>query len=106
MVDYTLSKYIIETEYNGYVVLYHLIYTHIIGLSRETYLNIKTGKSEEVKEKTLQQLIDLGFLVPSTVDEKEIVKLKMNSLKYTPLQMGIFVSLTSACNLKCPFHEK
>jgi uncharacterized protein len=66
-------------------------------------LNIKTGKSEEVKEKTLQQLIDLGFLVPSTVDEKEIVKLKMNSLKYTPLQMGIFVSLTSACNLKCPY---
>lgn len=102
-----VSKYILEIPYaignTRYHILYHMLYKSLIAISPTIWETINSRNFENVPKKVLSQLIELGFLVPEGIDETEVMRTLINLQKYNPAHMGIFVNLTSRCNLACPY---
>ncbi|WP_133015311.1 radical SAM/SPASM domain-containing protein [Clostridium cuniculi] len=92
------SKYNIEILGKKDVAIYNLLNRSIILLDKDIYNSylINTLEDEEIK-----YLSEIGILIEDGIDEVEVMKQKINSAKYSPKAMTIFLSLTQKCNLKC-----
>lgn len=102
-----ISKYILAVPYSSgsekRKILFHTLRRSLIALSERSWEKINTQHFEDVPVEILDQLVKLGFLLPKDVDERELARTHINLLKYTSTHMGMFVSMTSQCNLSCPY---
>lgn len=92
------SKYNIEVVGKKDVAIYNLLNRNIILLDKDTYKNYLMNTLEEYD---INYLSEIGILIEDRIDEVEDMKQRINSAKYSPKTMTIFLSLTQKCNLKC-----
>lgn len=92
------SKYNIEIIGKSDVAIYNLLNRNLIVLDKDTYDNYLINSLEE---SDIKYLSEIGILIEDGIDEVEDMKQKINSAKYSPKTMTLFLSLTQKCNLKC-----
>lgn len=94
------SKYNIEIIGKKDIAIYNLLNRNIILLDKDTYNNYITNN---LQDEDVEYLSEIGILIEDAIDEVEYMKQKINSAKYSPKSMTIFLSLTQKCNLKCVY---
>ena len=106
-----LSRYTLAVPYGGRVLLFNTLSRSLVAISEEAWNRLRSNTSDTnvginngtLNKQLIKELTILGFLIPSELDEKELMRTYVNILKYTPTHMGMFVNLTSRCNLSCPY---
>ncbi|AIU69125.1 hypothetical protein TEU_01550 [Thermococcus eurythermalis] len=106
-----LSRYTLAVPYQGRVILFNTLSRSLVAISEEVWNRLKNSINNAnvgidngtLNDQLIKELTALGFLIPSELDEKELMRTHVNILKYTPTHMGMFVNLTSRCNLSCPY---
>ena len=58
-------------------------------------------------EEFVKQLKSTGFLVEESVDERELIRLRMLRSRFSARSMGLTIAPTADCNFRCPYcYEK
>lgn len=111
MKNVKLSRYTLAVPYQGRIILFNTLSRSLVAISEDAWNRLKNSISNAnadidngtLNDSLIKELTTLGFLIPSQLDEKELMRTHVNVLKYTPTHMGMFVNLTSRCNLSCPY---
>ncbi|GAB6134512.1 radical SAM protein [Thermococcus henrietii] len=101
------SKYILDIPCdigdNRYIILFNTLTHSLVAVSEKIWKKLRNDNLKEIPTEIFDELINLGFLLPEELDEREIARTRINLSKYNPTHMGMFVNMTSRCNLACPY---
>lgn len=64
---------------------------------------VEDGGPADVTEKTISDLFDNSFVVPSDVDELQLLRNQYEAHRFDPYTMTLTIAPTMACNFKCDY---
>ena len=104
---FKVSRYILDIPYDvrdkRYIILFNTLSRSLVAVSEKTWKKIKNNNLKEIPAEIFNELVNLGFLLPEELEEREVARTRINLSKYNPTHMGMFVNMTSRCNLACPY---
>lgn len=97
------SRYNYTTEHNGKVYIYNTLHRSFISLQENLWNGFCNGESEVFTPSEIAALQDNGIILPDSVDERYIFRDIMQSSCIQHNEINLFLSMTSMCNLSCPY---
>lgn len=93
----------IVTERVDRIFVFNTLSRSFLALEPEVWRYIEASKFGELSDDEISTLLGCGILLPSEVDESKIVQSTMQFFAHQQDALSIFLSVTSGCNLRCPY---
>lgn len=97
------SKYNYITERGDQVYIYNTLHRSFLSLQKNLWEGFLDGNAETFTESEFSLLQSNGIILPKSVDERYIFKDIMQSSCLQSNEISFFLSMTSLCNLSCPY---
>lgn len=101
---YKKSNYNIVIENESQIYMFNsrtLACSSFTGKELQLYNEIKDGK--EYDSNFYEELNQCGYILNNELDEKKILKDRLNRYRYTKEVLDITLAPTLSCNFKCPY---
>ena len=100
-----------ESVYNVYLLdekekkglVYNTMHRSIVQIDDEVYTLIKENSIDEIDDDVLEVLKTGKLIVDDNLNELDLLKIKLNRMKYNTAHIGFTIIPTHACNLACKY---
>lgn len=100
---YKESKYNLVTKERGRCFIFNTRTRSFVALSQLVWDCIRSGRYADIKDTDLNYLLKSGVIVQDEADEWQMLLDKMHSTTTQKNHLVVFLSMTSGCNLRCPY---
>lgn len=100
---FKLSRYNYDLKLEDCIFVYNTLHRSFISLPQDVWENIRANDFEHLTKTEVSTLLDAGIIVHENIDESYLLRDIMYSSCLDSQKLTVLLSMTSLCNLSCPY---